>query len=140
VEKKKIAQEFFKKLSSKNIGRMFSFLEDNRGMYTILKFINEQDKDILAGDISKSLNISTARVAVALASLEKKHFIEKIKSNEDARKTIVKITSIGKNALEERQNKIIKNITDLLERLSNRDSKILLEIISKLVTPSGNMV
>lgn len=140
MEKKKIAQEFFKKLSSKNIGRMFSFLEDNRGMYTILKFINEEEQDILAGDISKSLNLSTARVAVALASLEKKHFIEKIKSNEDARKTIVKITSIGKNALEERQNKIIKNITDLLERLSNRDSKILLEIISKLVTPSGTMV
>ena len=140
MEKKKIAQEFFKRLSTKNVGRIFSFLEDNRGMYTILKFIHEADKDVLAGDISKSLNISTARVAVALTSLKKRNFIEKIKSNDDARKTIVKITDIGKTALEERQNKIIKNITDLLNKLSNRDSKILLEIITKLVAPKGSLV
>ena len=140
MEKKKIAQEFFKRLSTKNVGRIFSFLEDNRGMYTILKFIHEADKDVLAGDISKSLNISTARVAVALTSLKKRNFIEKIKSDDDARKTIVKITDIGKTALEERQNKIIKNITNLLNKLSNRDSKILLEIITKLVTSKGSLV
>lgn len=139
MEKNKIAQEFFKKLSTKNVGNIFSFLEDNRGMYTILKFINEEEKNVLAGDISKSLKISTARVAVALSTLKKKGYVEKIKSHEDARKTIVTITQAGKRALEERQIKIIKNITNLLEKLSNRDSKILLEILSKLTTPSGNL-
>lgn len=139
MEKKKIAQEFFKKLSQKNFKNFFTFLEDNRCTFTILKFLNETEKEILAGDISKSLNLSTARVAVALSSLEKKGLIEKVKSNEDARKTIVNITPNGVIALDERQNKIINKINSLLENLSIKDSKILLEIISKLITPSENL-
>ena len=85
------------------------------------------------------MNVSTARVAVALTNLEKKKYIEKLKDVDDGRKTIVKITNLGKIALRERQTKLENTISVMLEKLSKKDSKILLEIISKLITPSGNL-
>ena len=139
MEKKNITQEILNKLSTNSFKNFFNIFEDGRGVYTILNFINEQEEDVIAGDISKHLNVSTARVAVALTNLEKKKYIEKLKDVDDGRKTIVKITNLGKIALRERQTKLENTISVMLEKLSKKDSKILLEIISKLITPSGNL-
>lgn len=132
MEKEKMAKEFFDKINFPSFRTFIEFLDDStRGIYHILKVINDSDKEIVAGDISKTLDISTARVAVALDNLEKKKFIKREKSTLDARRTIVRITDLGIQKLKQKEQSLIEKLVKFLEQLSTKDSKLLLNIISK---------
>ncbi len=120
-------------LNNDNFKKIFSLLEDGyKGLFVILKVINSQHNEVIAGDISKKLNISTARVAVALNTLEKKQYIIKRKSDNDLRKTVVELTPLGEAALLEREKKIQEVIESILECLNIEEQQQLFNILKKI--------
>lgn len=104
-----------------------------KGLILILNLLECQKESLLsAGEIASLLNVSTARVAVAINNLEKKGLVIREKSQEDARKTIIKLTEKGKNICEENQKRIKKETLIFLQKLTNDEKIALMSIINKL--------
>lgn len=134
MKRNQIASEIYHALSCSNVQMVSKKIDDNvKGMYLILRFINDSDHELIAEDIKNSLSISSARVSMALTVLMKKKYIKKEKSKDDKRKTIIKITESGKNELEIKEREIINCIESRLECLSLEESAELLNLIIKMV-------
>lgn len=133
MDRKDYIKEVFINLKCENFRKILTTLEDGyKGLFVILKVIRDYQGKIIAGDISSKLGISTARVAVALNTLERKKYIVKHKAKEDGRKTIVELTDIGRSVLEKREKEIINLMNNFFDNLNNDDLKQLLIIINKL--------
>ena len=94
---------------SQRINRLFS------GTNYILCYLIEQNKEVISKDISSDLNMSTPRVSAALNALEKKNYIIRKSSKDDARKTLIVITEDGKKHLEEVHQRMINFLAYLIE-------------------------
>lgn len=132
IERKEVAEEILKKSGKKNCKRITAFFNEwTKGLYVILRIINISEEEVVAGDISNALSVSTARVAVALSTLERKKWIKKHKSKVDARKTVVELTDLGKSILKEREEELKDIITSFLEKLTEEEVLQLLNILKK---------
>lgn len=134
IERKEMAEEILKSVGQKNCRHLTSFFDEwTKGLYLILRVIRNSETEVVAGDISNTLNVSTARIAVALATLDAKRWIKKHKSVTDARKTVVEITDLGRKVLNKREEELIEIINDLLEKLNDEEVIQLLNIIKKII-------
>lgn len=103
-----------------------------KGLILILNLLELKNDSLSAGEIASLLKVSTARVAVAINTLEKKDLVKREKSKEDARKTIIKLTEKGKNICEENQKRIKNETLIFLQKLTNDEKIALISIINKL--------
>lgn len=132
INRKELSVEILSLVTNKNCGILTDFLNDwTKGLYYILRLIDKSDKEVVAGDIASRLNVSTARIAVALKTLEDKKWITKHKSNSDARKTIVILTNLGKSVLRGRMNYLSELVEKFLNKLTEEEIHQLLNIINK---------
>lgn len=131
-ERTEIAWEILNSVGKKNCKHLTSFLDDwTKGLYVILRIIDKSETEVVAGDISNALNVSTARIAVALATLEAKKWVKKHKSALDARKTVVELTPLGCEVLRIQEEKLIVIIKSYLDKLNDEEVMQLLNIIKK---------
>lgn len=134
IERKEMAEEILKNVGQRSCKHLTSFLDEwTKGLYVILRMIKNSENEVVAGDISSALNVSTARVAVALATLDAKKWIKKHKSAKDARKTVVELTDLGNKVLREREEELIEIIKEFLEKLDDEEVIQLLNIIKKTI-------
>lgn len=101
-------------------------------MYYVLRILSESESSLCAGDISEKFGVSTARTAVMLNTLEKKGYIEKSKSDKDARRTDVKITDLGEKVLEDRKKRIFSVLEDFIGKINENEKEELYKILLKL--------
>lgn len=133
-ERTEVAWEILNSVGKKNCKHLNSFLDDwTKGLYVILRIIDKAETEVVAGDISNALNVSTARIAVALATLEAKKWINKHKSTLDARKTVVELTPLGREVLRHQEEKLVLIIKSYLDKLNDEEVMQLLNIIKKTI-------
>lgn len=133
MERKVYVEELLLGINNEITRKIVTTLEKGyKGLYVILKVIKDQNGEVIAGDISNKLNISTARVAVALKTLERKKYITKYKSSADLRKTVVRLTPLGKEVLKIREEEINSLIEALLKDLTDEEFEQLIKIINKI--------
>lgn len=133
MERKVYVEELLLGINNEITRKIVTTLEKGyKGLYVILKVIKDQNGEVIAGDISNKLNISTARVAVALKTLERKKYITKYKSLTDLRKTVVTLTPLGKEVLKIREEEINSLIEALLKDLTDEEIEQLIKIINKI--------
>lgn len=65
------------------------------GIGAVLRILNVPGKRMTAGEISRELGVSTARVAVILKKMEAKGILVRETGIEDARTTVVHLTDNG---------------------------------------------
>lgn len=127
--------ELFPKLKTRKIA---DFIDDGfKGCFIILKILVMSENEVCAGYIAEKLEISTARIAVALENLEQKGLLKKSKSSNDKRKTIVQITEEGKKLLVTKETNILQHIAKNLEKLTENEITTLITIIQKLGNESS---
>lgn len=132
INRKELSVSMLEAFTCHSCKHLTAVLNDwTKGLYVILRLIDKSEKEIVAGDIAQKLNVSTARVAVALKTLEEKKWIKKYKSKTDARKTVVKLTPLGENILRERMNYLSELVEQFLNKLTEEEIYQLLNIIDK---------
>jgi DNA-binding MarR family transcriptional regulator len=104
---------------------------NNKGLIIILRLLFQSEKEVVAGDISKNLKMTTPRVAAALKTLEKKGYIVRTTSPQDARKTIVAITDEGEKALKKQETEVVENFDYLIENVGEKDMDEFLRILNR---------
>lgn len=132
MERKELIEDLIKSLSSIKPQKAPESLDNGlKGAVVLLKMLSG-DEVKSSGELASKLNVSTARIAVALNNLESKGYIERTKDSLDARKTLVKITENGKEELFRREEIIKQHLLNSLSNLTNDDLQMLINIINKI--------
>ena len=108
------------------------FSEGLRGEMFVLFYIMKTGGKSVPGQISSSVGVSTARIAMALNSLEEKGLITREIDIEDRRKINVELTQKGQEYVEEEQKRQVENVKGVLMSLGEKDAKELVRIIGRL--------
>ncbi|MCL1828739.1 MAG: MarR family transcriptional regulator [Oscillospiraceae bacterium] len=105
-----------------------------QGEAFVLDCIALGDGDVLPGEIGQEMNVSSARVAAALNSLEKKGLITRRIDTNDRRKILIGITPEGKKLAETHQSAVLGLAAKMLELLGDPDATEYVRIMKKLTT------
>ena len=103
-----------------------------QGAEFILFLIACHDGYVLPSEISQQMNVSTARVASALNTLEKKGLITREIDPKDRRQILVAATQGGKELAEECQNAVQGIAAKMLELLGEHDAREYVRITRRL--------
>jgi len=106
--------------------------ESLHGEAFVLRFIAQHGGDVLPGEISGEMGVSSARIAAALNSLESKSLITRQIDLSDRRKILVGITPEGKALARQQQQAVIAGTSKMLALLGERDALEYVRITSKL--------
>lgn len=113
---KKIS-EFFEKFMSSSKCSFDRFFDGfNKGELGALGFLSK-NKEVNSKDLSEFLEVSTARVASILNSLENKKLIVRENDVDDKRKTLVNITDDGEKLTHEMKDEISKRIKYVVKEI-----------------------
>ena len=123
------AQEYLEKLYSCMPKLLYSEIEaTQRGFGFVLSYLEQADEVVYASDLSKKLNVSTARIAALLKRMEQNGLITRCTSPEDARRTIVGITPAGIASVDKMREQALHRIELLLARVSKEDLETYIRI------------
>ena len=132
MEKEEIAKKIYE-LSSHINKEPCHMNNQVKGLFLILRYIDDSDGKVIAEDIREYLHVSSARISIALSTLSLKKYITRKRSSLDKRKTIIKITEEGKKALYKENERVISNIEKLISSLSDDEQKEFLYLITKII-------
>jgi len=134
VEYEELAVELLEKMFAlRRLKSQKSIDESLHGETFILKYIARHGGDVNPGEICQDMNVSTARIAAALNSLEKKGLITRQIDPNNRSKIIVGITREGQRSAEEHQKAVLRTAMRMLEFLGAKDAKEYIRIIDRLL-------
>lgn len=114
----KTAELLFNELKNKTFTSLAEVLNEfNRGEVGVLSYLAFDKNKATAGELSEKLNVTTARIASILNSLENKEFIKRKEDKLDKRKTIVVITDKGKQLAFKVKKEIIDKIIEVIKEV-----------------------
>lgn len=127
------AQAFLREMCSCTPKPLFHKVEEvDRGTGFVLAYLEGSDVEVFAGDLAKELKVSTARIAALLNRLEEKGLVERSRSANDARRTVVKITSKGTAYTAGIREQILDKVEILFDKVGKEDLKEFLRICAKI--------
>lgn len=106
--------------------------ENMRGEALAILYILDQKNIVLPSEMSSEMNISSARVAAMLNSLEDKGFVTREIDKTDRRKILVNLTEKGRQVAEKHSQQLESHTAKMLELLGENDAKELVRIVEKL--------
>ncbi len=128
-----LAELLFKQLKSNTSTTLAEVLNDfNRGEVGVLSYLAFDKNKASAGELSEILNVSTARIASVLNSLESKELINRKEDTLDKRKTLVVITNKGSKLAREAKQEVIDKIINVIKEIGYEDIKEYTRIALKI--------
>lgn len=119
---------------------VFNILDEStQGMKSVLLYLNEVKNKVSAGELSKKLKVSTARIAILIKKLLKNSYINKENDKKDARITIVSITEKGKEFIKKEKEKMINLVEELIKKIGIEDLETFLTISLKIKNVTNNL-
>lgn len=106
--------------------------ESMQGEHFVLHLISFHQRSILPSEISNRMGISSARIAAALNSLERKGLITRQIDTSDRRRILVDLTAEGKALADEQHKKAMEMLTNTLRQLGELDAREYVRITGKL--------
>lgn len=127
------AQAFIRELCSCIPRNFFTRVEETqRGIGFILVYLGSTQNEVVAGDLARELNVSTARIAALLKKMESNGLIVRYDSPKDARKTVVEITDEGRAYLNRLKEDVLIKAELMLEKIGKEDIEDFLRISHKI--------
>ena len=128
---KNLAEQFFQtNYQMKKINHQQIIDESLRGEIFTLLFLRDRKNNVLPGEISEIMQISSARVASILNNLENKGFIERQIDKADRRRILVSLTSLGEESANAHYQEGINQICKMFEILGEKDAKEFIRIMA----------
>lgn len=128
-----LAVELIEKMYIINRARPHKRLNEcMQGEPFVMQYLAFHKGTALPSEISQFMNISSARIAVALNNLEKKGLITRRIDIHDRRRILVDMTPKGKMQVEKQKKLMLENFTRLISLLGEQDAKEYVRITGRL--------
>lgn len=103
-----------------------------RGEMAVLRLLDHAQQPMAAGEISKTLSMTTSRIAAVLGSLEKKAMILRHTDALDKRRVLVTLTHQGSAFCQARKKEALCHMTALLAHLGEEDAAHFVRIMKRI--------
>ncbi len=107
--------------------------EFTKGEFGVLDFLYKSNGKAFPKELSRNMNVSSARIAAILKSLEAKGLVVRKEYAEDARQVVAALTENGSRIILEKRKMLIASAVYILERLGEEDAMELLRIQKKIL-------
>lgn len=124
------AEFLFSKLKPNSLNNILN--EFNRGEIGVLSYLAFDKNEVSAGELSDNLNVTTARIASILNSLESKEYISRSENIKDKRKILVRITKQGKELAIKAKQEIIDKIIKIIQEVGYEELKNYIDVALKI--------
>ena len=127
------AENLFNRLKPTNFKSLTDELNYfNRGEVGVLSYLAFDKNEASSGELSEKLNVSTARIASILKSLENKKYIRRKEDSLDKRKTLVVITESGKELAVETKKELMDILIKVIKEIGYEDIEEYTRIVQKI--------
>lgn len=127
------AQEMLHKLRACRSKSVFGKIDESqKGIGFVLVYLQEANHEVIAGDLARELEVSTARIAALLRKMEKNGLIVRYRSAEDARQTVVQITQEGSAYVDKMKEQMLIKMELLIEKVGRKDLEEFIRISHKI--------
>ena len=109
---------------------MFDYL---KGEAFVLSFIDIHNGVVLPGDLVKEMNVSSARIAATLNSLENKGYVTRQINPSNRRQILVEITLKGKDKAKEIRQEVLRRIAAVFRQLGEENTKAAINLVNRLM-------
>ncbi len=106
--------------------------KSNIGIGMALCYLKEVGRPVSAGEISRHMNVSTARVAVILRTMSEKGLIVKSVDASDARKVCVGLSEAGWERYRRMTDELVGFMAEIVERVGTERMELFLQIASEI--------
>ena len=131
--KREEAEEMLHKLRACRSKSVFGKIDESqKGIGFVLVYLWEANHEVIAGELARKLDVSTARIAALLRKMEKNGFIVRYRSLEDARQTVVQITQEGSAYVDKMKEQMLVRMELLLEKVGREDMEEFISISHKI--------
>lgn len=128
-----LAAEFLSNMPALRYARpQKNISEAMHGEAFVLDYIAKQGEEVIPSKIGHEMDVSSARIAQALNSIERKEFITRQIDTNDRRKIIVRLTPKGKAQAERHYREMISQTAQMLELLGEEDAVEFVRLTGKL--------
>lgn len=103
-----------------------------RGEEIALVYMGTKGDEILPGELSQALGLSTARIAATLNSLEKKGLVTREIDPDNRRQILVRLTDAGREFSAARRARLMAITTGMLTTLGEEDAREFVRITKRL--------
>jgi len=104
-----------------------------RGEIFVLDFLMAHNGTVFPKDLSRGLDVSSARIAALSNQIEKKGWITRTSDAEDSRQTVITLTDVGRREVERVREEVVDAVAQVLERIGSEDAEALLRIKRKII-------
>ncbi len=133
MKERKIAEEIIEHAIKEKIFAPLDMMNDlAKGEKGVLGFLLFYGVAITSGNLSKELDVSTARIAFILNSLENKELIKRDIDKDDKRKTWISLTKKGNDVVRQEREKIIKIIILIIKEVGQDKFYEHIELIKQI--------
>lgn len=105
-----------------------------RGEFFVLNYLMTHQNQAHPAEISRSMVVSTARIAALLSRLEEKQYISRASDPSDNRQVIVTLLPQGLALIQRIRNEVIAAVVRMLERLGPEDAREYIRIQKKILS------
>ena len=102
-----------------------------RGEMAVLRLLAREGNPMTAGEISRTLGMTTSRIAAVLGSLEKKMMIMRQADENDRRRVLVTLTQQGSACCQRRRQEVMEHMTQMLAYLGEEDAAHFVRIMKR---------
>lgn len=106
--------------------------KSNFGISLVLRYLEESDRPVSAGEISRYMNVSTARVAVILRTMVEKDLIVKKDDSTDARKTLISLSEKGRERIKKTRAELLELMTEVVNTVGIERMEQFMEISEQI--------
>jgi DNA-binding MarR family transcriptional regulator len=133
MDYKQLAVQFMESMHMLHRARPHKRLNESmQGEAFVLQFLSYHQGYVLPSEISNVMGISSARVAAALNSLERKGLINRQIDPSDRRRILVSLTLQGKQLAADKEREMMEKTSALLSLLGEDDAKEYIRLTRRL--------
>ncbi|MCR5461810.1 MAG: MarR family transcriptional regulator [bacterium] len=132
MEREKI-NTYLNKINECHPEKAFEAINDaRRGMVYVIGYLYREKREITFNELSKKLDVSTARITKLLQKLVAKGYINKRQDKNDKRKIIISLTDRGNEIAKSIEEKFYETISDVIDYIGIDDINKFIEITTKI--------
>lgn len=103
-----------------------------QGEMKVLSYIKHESRAVLPGEIASALDMTAARIAGVLRSLEGKGFVSRCTDVSDRRRVLVIITQSGIEKIDDGTELLMTRLTNIAEYLGEQETDELIVSLGRL--------
>lgn len=140
MKKEELLNDIIGAFKGVNKAKLFSNLQINfKGENFLLAHLFESGGESAPGKLAEFLNVSAARIAAMLRSLEGKGLVERVVDKKDRRCVTVKITESGIHLVGKLRAEMHTHASDMIDKLGEEDCTEFVRILKKIIRIEDNI-